>query len=112
MLGILDEDIYSRFLNFVFGIAERNKQGGPGFSLISVTRLNEKVYRRPENESLFELRTLKEALHELGHTFSLTHCDNKCVMQFSNCLADTDKKPPKLCNSCLIHLQEFFNKIA
>jgi len=35
-------------------------------------------------------RVIKEAVHELGHAFGLTHCENsKCVMHFSNSLQDT-----------------------
>jgi len=111
ILGIIDEDVYSRFLNFVFGIAEKKYMNIPGACLISVTRLREEFYRRPENKALFELRVLKEALHELGHTFELNHCENECVMRFSNCLADTDRKPPYLCNSCLALMENFFKKI-
>ena len=44
---------------------------------------------------------LKEAVHELGHTLGLAHCPNaKCVMHFSNSLADTDRKGSVLCPVC------------
>lgn len=43
------------------------------------------------------LRTLKEAVHELGHILGLAHCpDAGCVMHFSNALADTDRKGSSL----------------
>ncbi|MFX1597125.1 MAG: hypothetical protein ACFFBK_13800, partial [Promethearchaeota archaeon] len=71
------------------------------------TRLREKFYRRPDNSTLFELRILKEAVHELGHTFTLQHCKNFCIMRFSNSLADTDQKPPEYCASCLNKLKNF-----
>lgn len=110
VLGVIDEDIYSRFQNFVFGIAEKRFLNSPGASLISVTRLKEEFYMRPNDEALFELRILKEAFHELGHTFGLGHCKNDCVMRYSNCLADTDRKPPQLCDSCLVLMKDFFDK--
>lgn len=45
---------------------------------------------------------MKEAVHELGHTFGLVHCiDPKCVMFFSNSLADTDNKNTKFCKKCI-----------
>ncbi|MFW9900641.1 MAG: archaemetzincin family Zn-dependent metalloprotease, partial [Candidatus Thorarchaeota archaeon] len=96
ILGVIDKDIYSEPLNFVFGIAikpTKRFSGDPVVSLISVTRLREQFYNKPENDDLFELRILKEAVHELGHTFSLEHCNKYCIMRFSNSLMDTDKKP-------------------
>ncbi len=102
-LGIIDKDIFSRLLNFVFGIAiipKKHFLKSPGASLIQITRLKEGFYNRPENKAQFELRVLKEAVHELGHTFCLEHCNNKCVMQFSNSLAEADEKPAKFCSSC------------
>ncbi|MFX0072234.1 MAG: archaemetzincin family Zn-dependent metalloprotease [Candidatus Hermodarchaeota archaeon] len=113
-LGIVDEDIYSRFLNFVFGIAIIPKpefRKFSGIALISITRLREIFYRRKDNDPLFELRVLKEAIHELGHTFGLKHCDNRCVMKFSNHLADTDNKPPKYCEGCYLKLNKLFDSI-
>ncbi len=110
ILGVMDKDIYSKYLNFVFGVAFNPKKSQLEFSgvaLISITRLREEFYRRPENKSLTELRTLKEAIHELGHTLGLDHCENSCIMRFSNCLADTDAKPPNFCTSCLKALNEF-----
>lgn len=111
ILGVIDEDIYSKPLNFVFGLAINPKiriSEFPVVALISITRLRENFYRRAENNVLFELRILKEAIHELGHTISLEHCDKYCIMRFSNSLADTDKKPPKFCESCQKKLVNFF----
>ncbi|MFX1345323.1 MAG: archaemetzincin family Zn-dependent metalloprotease [Promethearchaeota archaeon] len=108
ILGIIDKDIYSKTYNFIFGIAGR----GFNAALISLARLRESfyddisvIYRRKESTRDFEERILKEAIHELGHTFGLKHCYNVCVMRFSNSLADTDKKPVKFCASCLQHLK-------
>jgi archaemetzincin len=112
ILGVLDKDVYSEPLNFVFGIAikpNRRTSGVPVVALISITRLREQFYRRPENNDIFELRVLKEAVHELGHTFSLEHCNKFCIMRFSNSLTDTDEKPKDFCNSCLKRLKSFFN---
>ena len=109
ILGVMDVDIFSRFLNFVFGIADMPKNKSFGSALISVTRLREKFYRRSENLAHFELRVLKEAIHELGHTFGLEHCENLCVMRFSNSLDDTDKKPPNYCEVCLKKLNDFLD---
>jgi len=113
-LGIIDYDIYSKSYNFLFGRAEKPKKDNPRYpigALISITRLKESFYRRPENKALLEQRILKEAIHELGHTFNLPHCKKFCIMTFSNLLADTDDKPPSFCNSCVKKLRNFFKKL-
>jgi archaemetzincin len=44
---------------------------------------------------------MKEAVHELGHTYGLSHCrDIHCVMCFSNTLGDTDRKGVRFCAAC------------
>ncbi|MFX1456399.1 MAG: archaemetzincin family Zn-dependent metalloprotease [Promethearchaeota archaeon] len=112
ILGVLDKDIYTRNFNFVFGLASMQS----GAAVISITRLSEKfykntglLYRRHETEKDLEERILKEAIHELGHTFGLQHCNNLCVMRFSNNLREVDEKLPKFCNSCLISLRKVLN---
>jgi archaemetzincin len=112
ILGVIDEDIFTKNLNFVFGIAEIPRKPfikSTNIALISVARLRENFYRRPKNNALFELRTKKEAIHELGHTFGLDHCDNYCVMKFSNSLADTDQKPEEFCDTCCKKVELFFS---
>jgi archaemetzincin len=113
-LGVLDVDIFSRGLNFVFGIATppNNKlTNNFGVSIISLTRLREAFYGHDENPKIFRLRTLKEAVHELGHTLGLKHCDNHCIMRFSNHLRETDHKPVKFCESCEQKVENYLNKI-
>jgi len=96
-LGIVDVDLYARGLNFVFGEAVLNGRE----ALISLHRLRPEFYGDPPNEKLFESRILKEAVHELGHTFGLTHCRNpECVMHFSNSIIDTDFKSSQPCLDC------------
>jgi len=113
-LGVIDADVYVDTLNFIFGRAKYPKNEFykyHGLSMISVARLNENFYRRLPNDSLFELRVLKEAIHELGHTFGLPHCNNNCIMRFSNHLKDTDDKPHKFCNVCEKKVRFFFNSM-
>jgi archaemetzincin len=72
---------------------------------IYLPRLRQEFYGLKTDESLFCQRIVKEAVHEFGHAFSLTHCENiKCVMHFSNSLSDTDIKTSHLCNICRGHL--------
>ncbi len=102
ILGICDVDLYVENLNFIFGLASPLEKT----ALISLTRLKEEFYNKPKNESLFFLRALKEAVHEIGHLFYLEHCKNPtCVMFFSNSLADTDRKGPNFCEICLKKLK-------
>ncbi len=96
-LGIVDKDLFVPRLNFVFGEAEL----GGRAAVIALPRLRQEYYGLKANQKLFLARTLKEAVHELGHTFGLKHCaDPKCVMHFSNSLRDTDIKLPDFCSRC------------
>jgi len=113
-LAITDKDIFSGRLNFVFGLAMNPNVKFlrfPIVALISITRLREESYRRPINNDLFELRVLKEAIHELGHTFGLKHCNQNCIMKFSNSLRDTDNKPKEFCESCQNKLKSYLNHL-
>jgi archaemetzincin len=95
ILGIVNHDLYVPELNFVFGEASRKA------AVISLTRLRQTFYHLPEDQNLFRQRVLTEAVHELGHTFGLGHCNNpQCVMFFSNSLMDTDRKGFEFCPKC------------
>ena len=113
-LGIIDYDIYSKSYYFLLGRATEPKKDNPWYpvgALISLTRLRENFYSRPEDNALFEQRILKEAIHELGHTFGLSHCYKDCIMQFSYSITDTDNKPSTFCNFCLKNLRRFLKNL-
>ena len=106
ILIVVDRDLYVPELNFVFGEAEL---GGPA-AIISLCRLYPEFYRMKPDVLLFRERTLKEAVHELGHTFRLAHCTNpSCVMFFSNSLLDTDRKTSDFCAVCRRKLLRFLS---
>lgn len=97
ILGVVSLDLYTSGLNFVFGQALM----GNNTALIALSRLRQEFYGLPCNKKLYYERAVKEAIHELGHTFGLHHCKNpKCVMHFSNSLSDTDFKGKEFCNNC------------
>jgi len=61
------------------------------------------------DKGLFRERILKEAVHELGHTFGLSHCSSpSCVMFFSNSLPGTDRKKSDFCPECRRRLLRVF----
>ncbi len=108
ILGIFDGDLYADGLNFIFGHAEPYQ----GVAIISIHRLREEFYYKKENLILFQKRALKEAVHELGHLFGLSHClESTCVMFFSNSIIDTDKKTFRLCRICEGKLKRILQKI-
>jgi len=101
VLGIIDADCYARGLNFIFGQASIHGRD----CFIALPRLRQSFYNLPEDEALFRQRVLKEAVHELGHTYGLDHCPApRCVMHFSNSLHDTDVKEARFCSRCRVQI--------
>lgn len=97
VLGFADVDCYASGLNFIFGQASTRSRA----AFVALPRLRPSFYGQHEDQEVFFERVFKETLHELGHTWGLGHCDSpRCVMRFSNTLADTDAKSAAFCESC------------
>jgi archaemetzincin len=89
VLGVTDADLFIPVLTFVFGEA----QLGGRVAVVSTARLGHGP-RLPQ-------RLATECVHELGHTYGLTHCATpRCAMARSTSLVDVDGKDPKLCPQC------------
>ena len=100
ILGIFPDDIYSKWFNFVLGLAEFGDEEETRASIISLIRLKIDIDFTKNDLNRYYERVLKESLHEIGHTLNLDHCDNNCVMKFSETLSDTDEKPYNYCSRC------------
>ena len=97
VLGVTAADLYIPILTFVFGEAQI---GGP-CAVISLHRLRQEFYGLPEDGKLLQQRLLKEAVHELGHTLNLTHCnDYRCAMAPSHAVEWIDLKEGWMCSTC------------
>ena len=102
VIGITEVDLYAPRFSFVFGQANILSHT----TVISLCRLRQEYYGLPRDEALCLERATKEIVHELGHTFGLGHCPNsRCIMHFSNSLADTDYKKAIFCAKCQPRLQ-------
>ncbi len=96
ILAVTPFDLFAPRTNFVFGEAQIS---GPA-AVISLYRLID------EDRDKYFSRVGKEAIHEIGHTFGLDHCDDeKCVMHFSHNLVDADRKPQTFCRRDSDHIK-------
>ena len=97
VLGVTEADLFIPIFTFVFGEARLNG----GCAVISLYRLREEFYGLPSRPLMVQERLLKEALHELGHTFGLRHCpDYRCVMRHSHSVEAIDIKEAEFCREC------------
>jgi archaemetzincin len=97
VLLLTEFDIYIPALTFVFGEAQLNGT----HSIVSVCRLHEEFYLGKTDENLLLKRSMKEVLHELGHSFGLFHChDWECVMHSSLGIEEVDIKGSDYCKNC------------
>jgi archaemetzincin len=107
-LGVTHLDLFVPILKYVFGLSQVEGK----CALISTHRLYPQFYEDLSNPELLMARTEKTALHELGHSFGLTHCRNRrCVMYSSTKIAHTDFKQPDLCPTCFELLRWHIEKV-
>jgi archaemetzincin len=103
IIGVTSVDLFVPVLTYVFGEAQLDGQ----MAVVSTHRLDDTLYGLPANPALLHERLVKEAVHELGHTFGLVHCrDYQCVMHSSTAAEDIDVKSENFCQACTKRIQE------
>lgn len=101
LICLTSNDLYpGETWNYVFGQASLEKRVG----VWSLWRL-EKEDGKPVDKNLFLDRTLKVAMHETGHMFSMRHCTKyECLMSGTSHLAETDRRPLDTCPECTMKI--------
>jgi archaemetzincin len=107
VLAIVEVDLFIPILTHVYGEA----QLGGKACIVSTYRLKDGL-GPTAGHSAIEERSVKEALHELGHTFNLRHCKNKaCIMHYCHTVRDVDRKENQLCRYCRILLEDELKRL-
>src|ERR671918_2459678 len=105
LLAVCDFDAYFGKYNFCFGEAII---GGNVAAIYLERLLPSNSNDNGSSQSLLQNRIMKEAIHEICHTFGLRHClRNFCIMFKSKTILDTDKKNRDFCESCQSLLNAF-----
>lgn len=97
VLGVAGVDLFMPVLTYVFGEAELDGHA----AVVSTFRLDNELYGLPPDPQLTFERLVKEAVHELGHTYGLLHCHRgRCVMNSSTYVEGIDLKDEAFCDAC------------
>jgi archaemetzincin len=108
LLAVTEHDLSIPLLTFLFGQAQLDGM----IALVSVCRLRQEFYGFPPDPELLRERLTKELLHELGHTFGLTHCSRtECSMSLSTHVEAVDLKSAGWCATCGAHLARRFTSL-
>lgn len=96
VLGVTGRDLFIPILTHVYGEAQ---MGGKA-CVVSTFRLREGAVSEDRSE-LLRIRLVKEAVHELGHTFNLKHCrEEHCIMHYCRKIEHVDRKALAFCRYC------------
>ncbi len=107
VLAIAQVDLFIPILTHVYGEA----QLGGAACIVSTFRLNEGRSGINISQKYID-RIVKEAIHELGHTFNLRHCpEQTCIMHYCRNEEDVDRKSDQLCRYCIIMLEDEMKKL-
>lgn len=107
IIAITKVDLFIPILTHVYGEA----QLGGRTCIVSTYRLRDHI-SAARTEAVFLKRIVKEAVHELGHTFNLRHCrENICIMHYCRTELDVDRKSDQLCRYCKILLDDEIKRL-
>ncbi|MBK5260626.1 MAG: archaemetzincin family Zn-dependent metalloprotease [Thermoanaerobaculia bacterium] len=97
VVGITPVDLFIPILTYVFGEAQLSGS----CAVVSYHRMHQALYGLEPDDSLLAERLSKTAIHEIGHTRGLTHCDDyNCVMAAAHAVEWLDVKGHALCAWC------------
>ena len=107
LIAVAQVDLFIPILTHVYGEA----QLGGTACIVSTYRLNEGRSGMNISPKYID-RIVKEAIHELGHTFNLRHCpDDICIMHYCRNEQDVDRKSDQLCRYCKIMLEDEIKRL-
>ena len=107
VLALVEVDLFIPILTHVYGEA----QLGGKACVVSTVRLNE-GHSYLSTQQPFLSRIVKEAIHELGHTFQLRHCrEHTCLMHYCRNQSDVDRKSDQLCRYCKVLLDDEMKRL-
>jgi archaemetzincin len=108
VLALVEVDLFIPILTHVYGEA----QLGGTACIVSTVRLNE-GHSYLSTQEPFLSRIVKEAVHELGHTFQLRHCrEHTCLMHYCRNESDVDRKSDQLCRYCKVLLDDEIKRLV
>ncbi|MBL7212655.1 MAG: archaemetzincin family Zn-dependent metalloprotease [Desulfobacteraceae bacterium] len=107
VVAIVQVDLFIPILTHIFGEA----QLGGKACIISIYRLREGLSSL-SNPEFYHKRVVKEAIHELGHTFRLRHCrDQSCIMHYCRTVKDVDRRSDQFCRYCKVLLEDEMKRL-
>jgi archaemetzincin len=103
IMALCEIDLFVPILTYVYGEAQLSGKS----CIVSLYRLKNQEAPITIQTEAFNTRAVKEAIHELGHTFGLRHCpDHACLMHYCRSIEDVDRKSDQFCRYCRIMLED------